>query len=180
MSLLLALGKLEIQNFHMNKAIFLDRDGVINQERKDYVKNIDEFQIFPEIANFIKNMKNRGYLIIVVTNQSVINRGLASMQDIEQIHEFLQNFLLQNETSIDDFYICPHTPHENCSCRKPKSGLFLQAIKDWNIGIKDSWLIGDSDTDIVAAKSVNCKSIKKESSVTFEKITAIIDHEHNN
>ena len=158
----------------MNKAIFLDRDGVINKEKKDYVKNIDEFQIFPEISNFIKNMKNRGYLIIVVTNQSVINRGLASMQDIEQIHEFLQNFLLQNETSIDDFYICPHTPHENCSCRKPKSGLLLKAIDDFSIDVNNSWFVGDRDSDIQAGESVGCKTLKIEGDFNLEKAVNLI------
>src|SRR5690348_6958273 len=110
-----------------NKAIFLDRDGVINKERKDYVKNIHEFEVLDGVSDAIINFKKKGYLVIVITNQSAINRNLLSVKTLDQIHSHLQELLKPNNISIDAFYYCPHLPEENCICRKPKPGLLLQA-----------------------------------------------------
>jgi histidinol-phosphate phosphatase family protein len=142
------------------KTIFLDRDGVINHERKDYVKSISELKIFPNVAKNIKLLKNAGFLIVVITNQSAINRGIITRDMIEQIHESIQNYLKKNQTHIDKFYYCPHTPNENCDCRKPKPGLFHQAISELKIDIESSWMIGDNDSDTDAATSIGCKAIK--------------------
>ena len=98
----------------MKKVVFLDRDGVINKNRKNYVKNVDELEIFPEIGNLIKRLKNNGFLIIVITNQSAINRGLTTHNKINEIHNEIQKYLEQFMTSIDYFYYCPHTPEEKC------------------------------------------------------------------
>ena len=144
----------------MNKAVFLDRDGVINKERKDYVKTIDELEIFENISKCIQELKKNHYLVIVVTNQSAINRGLTSIQKINDIHNKIQNFLLKFNTKIDAFYFCPHRPDENCLCRKPNSQMIIQASNDFDIDLQSSWMIGDNDSDVLAGQNAGCKSIK--------------------
>jgi len=152
---------------NFRKAIFLDRDGVLNKERKDYVKNISELEIFPEVIIPIKKLKEEGFLIIIITNQSAINRDIITFEDVQQIHQHIQNYLREFEIELDGFYICPHRPDENCSCRKPKSGLILKAIDEFNIDIKSSWMIGDNNSDIVAARTIGCKAIKIGKEITL-------------
>lgn len=143
-----------------NKAIFLDRDGVINKERSTYVKTVSELEIFSGVANSVKKLKDAGFLVVVVTNQSAVNRGLTNHDNINDIHLYLQEYFRKNDTFVDGFYYCPHRPDENCYCRKPKPGLLLKAVEELKIDLKSSWMIGDSDSDIQAAKLVGCKSIK--------------------
>jgi len=143
----------------MTKAIFLDRDGVINKERKDYVKSVEEFQIIDNIPKVIKILKEKGFVVIVITNQSAINRKLLSVETLNKIHEKLQSYLERYDTSFDGVYFCPHTPSENCECRKPKPGLILQAVIDFQIDLSESYMIGNSETDIHAARNAGCKGI---------------------
>ena len=143
----------------MFKAIFLDRDGVINQERKDYVKKLDEFIILDKTSDAINIIKNHGFLVIIITNQSPINRKLLSVETLNKIHEKLQSYLERYDTSFDGVYFCPHTPSENCECRKPKPGLILQAVIDFQIDLSESYMIGNSETDIHAARNAGCKGI---------------------
>lgn len=145
---------------NLRKAVFLDRDGVINKERSDYVKTVDELVILNDIANSIKKLKDNGFLIVVITNQSSINRGLTTHQHVENIHSAIQGYLKKNGMQIDAFYYCPHRPDEHCNCRKPKPGLLNKAINDLKIDIKSSWMVGDRDSDIEAARAVGCNSIK--------------------
>jgi len=162
----------------MTKAFFLDRDGVINQERKDYVKKLDEFEIIDDIADAIKIIKSHGFLVIIITNQSAINRKLLSIEMLNKIHEKLKSHLKKNNTSIDKIYFCPHTPSEKCKCRKPKPGLIIQAINDFNIDISQSFMIGDSKTDIEAAKSAGCKGILlKKSQTLLEVVSDLFESE---
>jgi histidinol-phosphate phosphatase family protein len=156
------------------KAIFLDRDGVLNKNKDDYVKNISELEIFPFISEPIRKFQSAEFKIIVITNQSAINRGLMTEKNLNEIHEKIQSFLIQNNTKIDYFYYCPHTPNENCSCRKPKSGLLLKAIDDFSIDVNNSWFIGDRDSDIQAGKSVGCNTLKIQNDVNLEKAAHLI------
>ena len=142
------------------KTIFLDRDGVINKERNDYVKSISELEIFPNVAKNVELLKNAGFLVVIITNQSAINRGLITHEMLDQIHSSIQNYLKANGTCVDGFFYCPHKPDENCNCRKPKSGLLHQAILELNIDVNSSWMIGDNDSDIEASTSIGCKAIK--------------------
>ena len=157
-----------------NKAIFLDRDGVINKKRDDYVKSINELEIFPDIGEGILNLKKMGFLIIVITNQSIINRKIITVGELEKIHLSIQNNLKENSCNIDRFYFCPHTPNENCNCRKPKAGLLLQAIADFSINSSKSWMIGDCLTDIQAGEKVGCKTILIKNNMSFSDIVDII------
>lgn len=144
---------------NLNKTVFLDRDGVINKNRSDYVKTIDELEIL-DVADSIKKLKDNGFLVVVISNQSAINRGLTNHENVKQIHSAIQEYLKNKGTQIDAFYYCPHRPDEDCACRKPKLGLFKKAISDLKIDVKSSWLIGDRDSDIQAGQSVGCKTIK--------------------
>jgi len=150
------------------KTVFLDRDGVINQERSDYVKSISELEIYPNVAKNIKLLKDAGFLVVVITNQSAVNRGIVTPEMINQIHNSIQNHLKKYGTFLDGFYYCPHIPNENCNCRKPKSGLLEKAILELNIDLNSSWMIGDSDSDIEAANSVGCKAIKISESFSLD------------
>ncbi|KFM20088.1 DD-heptose 17-bisphosphate phosphatase protein [Marine Group I thaumarchaeote SCGC AAA799-P11] len=154
----------------MNKAVFLDRDGVINEERKDYVKTIKEFQVFDDVPKAIKQLKKLGFIVIVITNQSAVNRGIITLETLNEIHMELQKILKENNTSIDKFYFCPHKPDENCQCRKPNPEMLIRAAQDYNIDMKKSVMIGDSLTDIQAAHKAGCKGILLEKNQTLLQI----------
>ena len=143
----------------LRKAVFLDRDGVINEERSDYVKTVEELIIL-DVADPIKKLKENDFLVVVITNQSAVNRGLTSHQNVEQIHSAIQEYLKKKGTQIDAFYYCPHRPDEHCNCRKPKPGLLNKATNDLKIDMKSSWMIGDRDSDMEAARVTGCKAIK--------------------
>jgi len=160
MLLFQVLEILEYLNLDMNKAVFLDRDGIINKECKDYVKNVNELVIFPEIVQFIQKLKENNFLIVVITNQSPINRGIMTESDLNNIHQTIQKFLKNNGTNIDAFYYCPHKPDEGCYCRKPNPGLLIKAAEDFEIDLKKSWMIGNNDSDVKAGFLAGCKSKK--------------------
>jgi len=143
----------------MKKAIFLDRDGIINEERKDYVKSIEEFEIIDNVPKVIKMLKEKGFLVIVITNQSAVNRGLMTIKTLNEIHDHLQKILKENNTSIDGFYVCPHRPDEKCQCRKPNPEMLIKAAHEHDIDMNQSFMIGDSLTDIQAAQKAGCEGI---------------------
>ena len=142
------------------KAVFLDRDGGINENRIDYVKNTNELKIFDFVGSSITELKSMGFLVVVVTNQSAINRGLTTEKLVNEIHDEIQKYLKNYETVIDRFYFCPHKPNEKCNCRKPKPGLLEKAILEIGIEPNKSWMIGDNDSDIIAGIEVGCQTIK--------------------
>ena len=150
------------------KTVFVDRDGVINQERSDYVKSISELEIYPNVAKNIKSLKDAGFLVIVITNQSAVNRGIITHEIVSQIHDSIQDHLKKYGTFLDGFYYCPHTPDENCNCRKPKSGLLEKAILELNVDLNSSWMIGDRDSDVEASNSIGCKAIKISDSFSLD------------
>ena len=159
-------------NLIMNKAVFLDRDGVLNKERKDYVKTVQEIELFPNIEIPISKLQKKSFLVIVITNQSAINRGLTTHENIYAIHNFIQNYLEKFDTKINAFYYCPHRPDQNCNCRKPKPGLIKQAAADFNIDLSKSWMIGDNQTDFDAGIEAGCKSIILS---TYSELENIVD-----
>ncbi len=145
-----------------NKAVFLDRDGVINKKRDDYVKSIEEFVMLKNVPEAIRKLNEKKFLVIIITNQSAINRGLLTHQRLSEIHDFMKNQLKVNLAFIDAIYYCPHRPDENCRCRKPHTELVERAIKDYSISTDSSWFIGDSDSDILTAKKMKIPSIRIE------------------
>ena len=142
-----------------NKAVFLDRDGVINKKRIEHVKSVDEFKIFSNVGDAIKLLRDKGYLVIIITNQSVIGRNIISEKKLDEIHIELKNYLEQSNTYVDSIYYCPHIPEQNCDCRKPKPGLIFEACQDFDIDLRNSYFIGDSISDLDAARNAGCKGI---------------------
>ena len=156
------------------RAIFLDRDGVINKKRDDYVKSINELEIFPFVASAIKKLNNANFKVIVITNQSAINRNIITHKKVEEIHLAIQNYLKKNQAFIDAFYYCPHRPDENCICRKPKPGLLIKAIQDFKIDPKESWMVGDSNSDLESGRLAGCNVMKINNHINLEKTVELI------
>ena len=161
-------GTVEAKNLmHKQKAVFLDRDGTINKY-VGFLRDINEFELLPGVAEAIKLINQSGYLAIIVTNQPVIARGEVSWEELHEIHRKMQTLLGQEGAYLDGIYVCPHHPDKgfegerpeykfDCDCRKPKPGLFLQAAKDFNIDLSQSYMIGDKSTDIEAGQNAGCK-----------------------
>lgn len=137
----------------MKKALFLDRDGIINRELGDYVTHPDQFILNPGIAEAIKYANDCGCLVIVITNQGGIAKGLYTEETLDQIHEKMKMLLLNEGAKIDTIYHCPHHPDVSgqCLCRKPGSLLIEKAIKHYNIDPAESLMLGDRDRDLEAA-----------------------------
>ena len=134
----------------MQKAVFLDRDGVINVD-KAYVYKIEDFEFCESVFEVLRHFQKLGYLLIIVTNQSGIGRGYYREEDFQTLSAWMRNELLEAKITLDAIYHCPHAPEANCECRKPKSGMFEEAIKTFDIDVKSSWMIGDKTSDIEAA-----------------------------
>jgi D-glycero-D-manno-heptose 1,7-bisphosphate phosphatase len=135
-----------------NKAIFLDRDGVINVD-KQYVSKIEDFEFKDGIFNLLHSLQEMGYILIIVTNQSGIGRGYYSLEDFEKLTQWKLDQLAQKGIKIHKVYYCPHAPELKCDCRKPSPKMLLEAQKSFNIDMKRSWMIGDKKSDIEAGKN---------------------------
>lgn len=142
----------------MAAAVFLDRDGVINEKMPEgeYVTSPSQFRLLPGAVEAIRHLKMVGYLVFIVTNQRGIAKGFFTMEDLQAIHAVLTDALHQAGTDVDGIYVCPHEKGR-CDCRKPKSGLLLQAKADFpQIDFVESVMIGDSESDIQAGKAAGC------------------------
>ena len=133
----------------MNKAIFLDRDGTINIE-KNYLYKIDDFEFLPRCIDALRLLQNAGYKLIILTNQSGIARGFYSEKDFLKLNEWMICELAKHSVSIERVYYCPHLPDAKmemyrkiCECRKPKIGMFTQAIEEFNLDIRQCYAVGD-------------------------------------
>jgi len=140
-------------------AIFLDRDGVICENRPDYVKNWAEFRFLPGAKEGLALLKRLGLPIVVVSNQSAINRGFTSADAVNDIHRRMLDEVRTAGGRIDRVLYCPHRPDEACSCRKPRPGLLLQAARELNLDLCHSYLVGDAATDLLAGHSVGCQTM---------------------
>ncbi len=138
----------------MAKALFLDRDGVVNVE-KNYLHKIEDFELMEGIVEVCQHYQAQGHLIIIVTNQSGISRGYYSDEDFHKLSDWMKEYFLSLGITITHIYYCPH--HESidgpCECRKPEPGMFLRAQKEYGIDMKNSVMIGDNERDIEAAQS---------------------------
>ena len=137
--------------YKKNKALFLDRDGTLNAE-KNYVYKIQDFEFLPGILDLLQHFQQKGFLLIVVTNQSGIARGFYTEKDFLLLTNWMIAELKKQKVNIAKVYFCPHHPDfsGDCNCRKPKPGLILEAIKEFNLNPRESILVGDKDTDILA------------------------------
>jgi len=146
-------------------AVFCDRDGVINKE-VNYLHKLEDLEILPRVSKAIKLLNQRQIPIIVITNQPAVAKGLIDEKGIKKIHQKIQQFLAPQGARIDKFYFCPHHPNADlkkyrveCDCRKPNVGLFRKAAKDYNIVLKNSYIVGDTFRDIEAGQELSCKTI---------------------
>ena len=144
----------------MNRAVFLDRDGVINRKppEGEYVTRWEEIEFLPGVASAIALLNEADFRIVVVTNQRCIAKGLVTAGEVEAIHERMCHEFTENGATIDAVYYCPHEKQPPCACRKPAPGMLLAAARDHGIDLTESWMIGDSDIDIAAGKSAGCKT----------------------
>lgn len=144
----------------LNKVVFVDRDGVINKKaaEHDYIKNWQEFRFLPDIAKAIKLLNQSGFIVIIVSNQRGIARGIMTENDLKDIHQKMCCKLKRESAIITDIFVCPHNNNE-CKCRKPQTGLFLQAEIKYPVNKKQSFMVGDSTTDIEAGKNYGIKTI---------------------
>ena len=148
------------------KAIFLDRDGTLNKY-VGFLRNIENFELLEGASAAIKRINASGYLAIVVTNQPVIARGEVTVEELNEIHNKLETLLGGEGAYLDGIYYCPHHPDKgfegeitelkiDCDCRKPKPGMLLKASKDFNIDLSQSWMIGDSENDVLCGLNAGC------------------------
>lgn len=161
-------GKVHARNLkNKQKAIFLDRDGTLNKT-SGFLTSAEQFELIDGVADAVKQINKSGYLTIVVTNQPVIARGECSFEDLQLIHDKMETDLGKSGAFVDAIYVCPHHTDKGfagerpeykcqCNCRKPKPGLLLQAAKDFNIDLSQSYMIGDSSRDVEAGNNAGVK-----------------------
>jgi D-glycero-D-manno-heptose 1,7-bisphosphate phosphatase len=142
----------------MQKAIFLDRDGVLNHDKVDYVYTIEEFKIFDGVAEALRLLKEAGYKLIVITNQSGIAKGIYTTKAVYDCFDYLQT---ETGNHIDDMLFCPHHPKFDivCDCRKPGHKMILDAAQKHNIDLSKSYMIGDAQRDITAGNNAGVTTI---------------------
>lgn len=143
-----------------NKAVFLDRDGVLNREMGDYVCRLEDFHI---LDNFeaLKTLQNKGYLLIVATNQGGLAKGWYTEDELAKMHSHLKETYLNHGVTFTDIFYCPHHPDftGSCDCRKPKPGLLLRGIEKYNLDPSKSYFIGDRERDVEAGTAAGVKGI---------------------
>ena len=147
------------------KAVFLDRDGVINED-VDHLHKVADLRILPGAAEAIKILRERGYLTIVISNQSVVAKGMATIEDMEAIHREMEDRLAKEGAVLHGIYYCPHHPNgviaeytRVCDCRKPEIGMIQKAVTDFAIDLKQSFLVGDTTGDILTGARAGLKTI---------------------
>lgn len=141
-----------------NKAVFLDRDGTICRD-VHYCSRVEDFELLPGVPEAVKRLNENGFKVIVITNQSGIARKLFTLRTLIDIHAKMEKDIGRYGATIDGIYFCPHHPDENCRCRKPKTGLLEQAVKDHDIDIAGSFMVGDHQKDIDAGKALGCRTV---------------------
>lgn len=146
-------------------AVFLDRDGTINEE-KEYLFRPEDFSFIPGAPEAIRLLKEAGFLVIVVTNQSGIGRGYYDEEAVRRLHRHMDGELSRYGASVDGYYFCPHHPDhgsgeylKDCACRKPLPGMLLEAVRDFSIDISSSFIIGDKRADLEAGSAAGCRPL---------------------
>jgi D-glycero-D-manno-heptose 1,7-bisphosphate phosphatase len=141
------------------QGIFLDRDGVINRQRPDYVKCWEEFEFLPGALDALRRLAEPGWPVAVITNQSAVGRGLVAAGTVAEIHRRMTAAVAAAGGRIDGVFVCPHRPDEGCTCRKPLPGLLLQAASAFGLRPADCYLVGDAVTDLRAARAAGCRPV---------------------
>ncbi len=162
----------------MNKAVFLDRDGIVNREIGDYIKRYEEFELLPEVFPFLYEVKKRGYLTVIITNQGGIAKGLYTHELVHACHNFMQEELGGHGLAFDAIYYCPHHPDFGmCLCRKPDSLLIEKAIGRFSLNPEKCIMIGDKDRDVEAALGAGVKGFRLQSNPSLEELISCLPNE---
>lgn len=146
----------------MSRAVFLDRDGVINQRppEGDYITRWEDFHVLPGVAEGIALLNHAGFSVIIVTNQRCVAKGQLTEVDLQKMHERMTDILARAGAKIDATFYCPHEIDPPCDCRKPAPGMLLRAASSRGIDLRTSWMIGDSDNDVEAGVNAGCKTAR--------------------
>jgi D-glycero-D-manno-heptose 1,7-bisphosphate phosphatase len=139
--------------------VFLDRDGVLIENRDDYVKRWEEVRFLPGVLQALRRLSESGRAAVIVTNQSAVGRGIISLQEAVDLHQQIVAAIEDQGGRIDYWYLCPHRPADGCQCRKPAPGMLLQAGSELGLDLAASWLVGDAATDIEAARTAGVQPI---------------------
>lgn len=139
------------------RAVFVDRDGTLNINI-DYLSDPAGYQLYPGVASGLKMLRDAGFIIVVVTNQSGIGRGIFNERTLELIHLRMKELLAAEGASVDAIYFCPHHPDDRCACRKPGTALFERAVRDIGIDPAISFVIGDTEMDVAAGKKMGARA----------------------
>jgi len=143
----------------LHPAVFVDRDGVINQNRPDYVKSWGEVVFLPRVFEAWRRLSRTAYRVAIVTNQSAVGRGIITLATANEINRRLIESIRQRGGRVDGVYLCPHHPNAGCDCRKPRPGLLRQAAADLDIDLARSYLVGDARSDLEAAQAAGVQGI---------------------
>lgn len=139
------------------KAIFCDRDGTLIRD-VGYVRHPNQVELLPGAASALAVLRRHGFLLVVISNQSGIERGLVTIEEADRVDGQFQDLLARYDSKPDATYYCPHLPHDKCRCRKPHPGMLLAAAKDLSLDLACSWMIGDKQTDITAGRRAGCRT----------------------
>ncbi|HEX7213696.1 MAG TPA: HAD-IIIA family hydrolase [Methylomirabilota bacterium] len=143
----------------MRAAVFLDRDGVIIENRADYVKSWGEVRFLPGAVGALRRLGRTGHAVVLVTNQSAVGRKIITLDEAREINQRVVTEIEAAGGRVDAAYLCPHHPDDRCECRKPAPGMFLQAARELDLDLAGSYAIGDATTDMDAARSAGVRGI---------------------
>lgn len=160
----------------MEKAVFLDRDGVLNKELGDYVCRFEDFKILEHNFAALKELQNRGYLLIVITNQGGLAKGWYSVEELDKMHDHLKRTYAEQGVLISEVYYCNHNPEYNgkCLCRKPGSLMLEKAVARFGIDASQSYFIGDRERDVMAGEAAGVTGILIDSDQPIAEILSLI------
>jgi D-glycero-D-manno-heptose 1,7-bisphosphate phosphatase len=146
----------------VDKAAFLDRDGVINRKAKpgEYVTRWEDMHVLPGVAASIMLLNQAGFRVIVASNQRCVAKGLITTADLDAMHRRMCNHLASSGATIDSIYYCPHEAAPPCDCRKPAPGMLLAAARRHQLDLSESWMIGDSEIDVAAGRNAGCRTAR--------------------
>ncbi len=138
--------------------VLLDRDGVINKDLPGSVCRVEDFELLPDAATAIARLNDLGFAVLVITNQACVGRGDLAIDELRAIHARMHEEIAAAGGKIDAVYVCPHTDDDDCDCRKPRPGLIEQAARDYGFDRAATWMVGDSERDVVAAHAAGCRA----------------------
>ena len=164
----------------MKKVVFLDRDGTLNVE-VNYCSSVNDLTVIPEAITAVRLLKDNGFMTIIITNQSGVSRKYFSIETLDAINKKLLDIFSVNSAALDAIYVCVHHPDDNCNCRKPQTGLFIEATKDFEIDLDASYMIGDRDSDVQAGKNFGISGLlidpnSSKQDLVFDNILSAANH----